>query len=141
MHEWDILTPEDIKTIQDSYAKLADRHQETGDYLYKHLFDCCPDVVNIFKTDMKEQSRTLMKMVKTVVEGLNHTHIIMPAIQDLGHRHHELGITQEQYKYFKESLLFAVEKVLGKDFNENVKNSWTKLYDVLENLMKGNRYN
>jgi len=141
MHEWDILTPEDIKTIQGSYARLADKHQETGDYLYKHLFECCPDVVNIFKTDMKEQSRILMRMIKIVVEGLNNVDVIMPAIQHMGDRHHELGITNEQFKYFKESLLYSFDKVLGKDFTPAVKESWSRFYDVLESLMKGNKYN
>lgn len=141
MPEWDILSKEDIKIIQGSYAKLADKHQETGDYLYKHLFECCPDVVNIFKVDMKEQSRTLMKMVKTVVEGLNNVDVIMPAIQKMGSRHHDLGITPEQFKYFKESLVFAFGKVLGNDFTPEVKESWSRFYDVLEGLMKGNNYN
>ncbi|MCE1165587.1 MAG: globin domain-containing protein [Bacteroidetes bacterium] len=141
MPEWDILSKEDIKRIQGSYAKLADKHQETGDFLYKHLFECCPDVAGIFKVDMKEQSRTLMRMVKIVVEGLNNVDVIMPAIQHMGDRHHDLGITADQFKYFKESLLFAIGKVLGNDFTPEIKESWGKFYDVLEGLMKGDKYN
>lgn len=140
MTEWDILSKEDIKLIQDSYSKISDKHQDVGDFLYKHLFDCCPDVVNIFKSDMREQSRLIMKMIKTVVEGLNNVHIIMPAIQNLGGRHVDYGVTPEQYKYFKESLIFALDKVLGKDFDEKTKGAWSKLYDVLEDLMKGKHY-
>lgn len=140
MTEWDILSKEDIKLIQDSYGKISDKHQETGDFLYNHLFECCPDVTNIFKVDMKEQSRLVMKMIKTVVEGLNNVHIIMPAIQNMGSRHVDYGVTAEQYKYFKESLIFALDKVLGKDFDEKTKSAWSKLYDVLEDLMKGKHY-
>ncbi len=138
MAEWDILTKDDIKRIQESYGKIEGRHQETGDYLYRHLFECCPDVADIFKVDMKEQSMTLMRMVKTVVEGLNNVEIIMPAIQKMGQRHNDIGITPAQYGYFKESLLYALGKVLGKDFTPEIKESWGRFYDVLSGLMKGN---
>lgn len=140
MTEWDILSKEDIKLIQDSFKKVSEKPQETGDILYKHLFECCPDVVNIFKVDMKEQSRLFIKMIKTVIEGLNNVHIIMPAIQDMGNRHVDYGVTVEQYKYFKESLVFAIGSVLGNDFDEKTKSAWSKLYDVLEDLMKGKHY-
>lgn len=136
MSEWDILSKDDIKIIQDSYKKLSDKHQETGDYLYNHLFKSSPDVSNIFKGDMKEQSMTLMKMIKTVVEGLNNVQIIMPAIQQMGNRHIDYGVSSDHFKHFKSSLLYAIEKVLGPDFNSNVKNSWSKLYDVLEEIMR-----
>jgi hemoglobin-like flavoprotein len=140
MAEWDVLSKEDIKLVQDSFVKVSAKQQEAGDVLYTHLFECCPDVAGIFKADMKEQSRQFLKMIKTVVEGLNNVHIIMPAIQNLGNRHVDYGVTAEQYKYFKESLIFALDKVLGKDFDEKTKSAWSKLYDVLGDLMKGNHY-
>jgi len=140
MTEWDILSKEDIKLIQDSFKKVSEKPQEMGDLLYNHLFDCCPDIANIFKVDMKEQSRLVMKMIKTVVEGLNNVNVIMPAIQNLGSRHVDYGVTAEQYKYFKESLIFALDKVLGKEFDEKTKSAWSKFYDVLEDLMKSKHY-
>jgi hemoglobin-like flavoprotein len=140
MSEWDILTKEDINEIQSSFAKLEGKQQETGDLLYKHLFECCPDVAKIFKGDMKEQAYLFMKMMKTVVDGLNNVHILMAALQQLGGRHHDYGVTPDQYKYFGDSLMFSLEKTLGKDFDGKVKSAWGKLYDVLEVVMKGNKY-
>ncbi|MFA5011712.1 MAG: globin domain-containing protein [Ignavibacteria bacterium] len=138
MAEWDILSKEDIKLIQDSFGKLSDKYQETGDILYKHLFETSPEVTKIFKGDMSEQARTFMRMIKTVVEGLNNIHIIMPAIQSMGSRHVDYGVAPEQYSNFKKSLMFAFDKVLGKDFDEKTKDAWSRLYDVLQDLMKSN---
>ena len=140
MSEWDILTKEDIAEIKGSFAKLEGKQQEAGDLLYKHLFECCPDVAKIFKSDMKEQAYLFMKMMKTVVDGLNNVHILMAALQELGGRHHDYGVTPDQYKYFRDSLMFALEKTLGTDFGEKTKSAWGKLYDVLEGVMKGNKY-
>lgn len=138
MAEWDILSKEDIKLIQDSFGKLSDKYQETGDILYKHLFETSPGVTNIFKGDMSEQARTFMRMIKTVVEGLNNVHIIMPAVQSMGGRHVDYGVAPEQYSDFKKSLMYAFDKVLGKDFDDKTKDAWSRLYDVLQDLMKSN---
>ena len=140
MSEWDVLTKEDIIEIQNSFAKLEGRQQETGDLLYTHLFECCPEVAKIFKGDMKEQAYLFMKMMKTVVDGLNNVHILMAALQQLGGRHFDYGVTPDQYKYFRDSLIFALERTLGKDFGEKTKSAWEKLYDVMEVVMKGNKY-
>lgn len=140
MVEWDILSKEDINRIQTSFQKLSDKKQETGDILYKHLFESNPEISKIFTGDMSEQAMTFMRMIKTVVEGLNNIHIIMPAIQNMGSRHIDYGVKPEMFSHFKGSLMYAFDKVLGKDFDSETKTSWGKLYDVMEELMKGNRY-
>ncbi len=140
MVEWDILSKEDIKRIQGSFQKLSGKQQETGDILYKHLFESNPDISKIFTGDMSEQARTFMRMIKTVVEGLNNVHIIMPAIQNMGSRHVDYGVKGEMFTHFKGSLMFALDKVLGSDFDSDTKASWSKLYDVMEELMKGSNY-
>jgi len=136
MSEWDTLTKDDINEIQISFVKLKGKQQEAGDLLYKHLFESSPDVAKIFKNDIKEQAQLFMKMMKTVVDGLNNVHILMAGLQELGGRHREYGVTPYQYKYFGESLMFSLEKTLGNDFGEKTKIAWGKLYDVLEKVMR-----
>jgi hemoglobin-like flavoprotein len=79
-------------------------------------------------------------MVKTVVEGLNHPEVIVPAIQDLGRRHNEYGVSPDQYKTFGDCLVQCIEEDLGNDFNAATKKAWQKLYSVLADEMKDNKY-
>jgi len=134
------FTKEEIKLIQYSFGTLTSKSKKVGEKFYKKLFETNPDISKLFKGDMKEQAGALMRMVKTVVEGLNHPEIIVPAIQDLGRRHNEYGVLPEQYKAFGDCLVSTIEEELGNDFNSVTKKAWQKLYDVLAEEMKENKY-
>ncbi|MFA5405610.1 MAG: globin domain-containing protein [Ignavibacteria bacterium] len=135
------FTKEEIKLIQYSFKTLTSKSKNAGEKFYKRLFEANPDISKLFKGDMKEQAGSLMRMVKTVVEGLNHPDIIIPAIQDLGRRHNEYGVEPEQYKIFGDCLISTVEEEMGNDFNSATKKAWEKLYILLAEEMKGNKYN
>jgi hemoglobin-like flavoprotein len=134
------FSKEEIKLIQYSFTTLTAKSKHVGEKFYKRLFEANPEMANLFKGDMKEQAGHLMRMVKTVVEGLNNPQIIVPAIQDLGRRHQEYGVEAEQYKVFGDCLVSAIEDELGNDFNAATKKAWQKLYDVLADEMKSNHY-
>jgi hemoglobin-like flavoprotein len=135
------FSKEEIKLIQYSFKTLTAKSKKVGEKFYKHLFESNPEMANLFSGDMKEQAGALMRMVKTVVEGLNNPEIIIPAIQDLGRRHNEYGVAPEQYKNFGECLISTIEKEMGNDFNSATKKAWEKLYDILADEMRGNKYN
>jgi len=134
------LTKEEIKLIQRSFSRLTEINKKTGEAFYDRLFRTDPEIIKLFKSDIKEQAGALMRMVKTVVEGLNNPEIIIPAIQELGRRHYEYGVKSEQYKTFGDCLIMSIEKVLGSEFNPKMKDAWQKLYDLLADVMRGNRY-
>jgi hemoglobin-like flavoprotein len=135
------FSKEEIKLIQYSFKTLTSKSKRVGEKFYNRLFEKYPDMSGLFKGDMKEQAGALMRMVKTVVEGLNHPDIIIPSIQDLGRRHNEYGVAPEQYKIFGECLIKTIEDEMGNDFNSATKKAWLKLYDLLADIMKGNKYN
>jgi hemoglobin-like flavoprotein len=135
------FSKEEIKLIQYSFNTLTAKSKKVGEKFYKRLFESNPNISKLFKGDMKEQAGALMRMVKTVVEGLNHPEIIIPAIQDLGRRHNEYGVTPEQYKIFGECLISTIEEEMGNDFNSVTKKAWQKLYGILADEMKENKYN
>jgi len=134
------FSKEEIKLIQYSFTTLTAKSKHVGEKFYKRLFELSPEMAGLFKGDMKEQAGHLMRMVKTVVEGLNNPQIILPAIQDLGRRHQEYGVEAEQYKMFGDLLISVVEEELGNDFNTATKKAWQKLYDLLADEMKSNHY-
>jgi hemoglobin-like flavoprotein len=141
MGQMDInLTAEEIKLIQDSFAKICDDSNITAKLLYDKLFEAQPEISKIFKGDIEEQEAKLMKMLKTVIGGLNNPHIIISAVQDLGKRHHEYGVLTAHYKSFKTALMYSLEMQLPGDWTDELKSAWGKLYDILAESMQGLQY-
>lgn len=133
-----IFTQEEISLIQTSFLKICE--SDCWEIHYKRLFELDPDAIKLFKGDIKDQQHRIMTMMKTVVEGLNNPQIIIPAVQELGKRHYEYNVRDEDYELFKESLLYAIEKVLGDEFTPDLKSAWNKFYDVLADIMKSSKY-
>ncbi len=133
-----IFTPEEISLIQTSFLKICETN--CWEIHYNRLFELDPEAVKLFKGDIKDQQHRIMTMMKTVVEGLNNPQIIIPAVQELGKRHYEYNVKDEHYEIFKESLLYAIEKVLADEFTPELKSAWTKFYDVLADVMKTSKY-
>jgi hemoglobin-like flavoprotein len=129
------LTKEEIRLIQMSWNLLTLKSKTTGEKFYANLFKKHTDMAELFKGDIKDQSGALMRMVKTVVEGLNNPQIIIPALQELGRRHREYGVKDEYYKEFGNLLVETIGSELGSDFDVKTKAAWEKLYDTLGRVM------
>ena len=50
---------------------------------------------------------------------------------DLGVRHVRYGVQPEMYKFMGEALIYALDKVLGKDFKPEIKEAWNQIYTEL----------
>jgi len=129
------LTKEEIRLIQESWNTMTSKSKSTGEKFYNNLFGKHPEMAELFKGEIKEQSGALMRMVKTVVEGLNNPQIIIPAIQQLGRRHGEYGVKDEYYKEFGIILIDTIGAELGNDFDAKTKTAWEKLYETLADVM------
>ena len=138
--EYTDLTKEEIKQIQHSWVDLTANSKKVGEVFYNRLFKRNPEMSKLFTGDMKEQAGALMRMVKTVVEGLNNPGIIIPALQDLGRRHSDYGVEQKYYKEFGECLIECIESEMGGLLDAKTKKAWEKLYLILTDVMVGNNF-
>ena len=57
-----------------------------------------------------------MGMMATAVNNLHQVEKIVPAVQDLGRRHVDYGVTTKHYKPVGEALIWTLEKGLGDAF-------------------------
>ena len=85
--------------------------------------------------DMKEQGAKLMKMLGLVVNGLSQLDTLLPAVQNLGKRHVDYGVTADMYTTVGEALLWTLEQGLGDAFTAEVKDAWTEAYVMLQTVM------
>jgi hypothetical protein len=72
------MTPDQIKLVQRSFAKVAPISDQAATMFYDRLFEIAPAVKPLFHTEMKLQRNKLMATLATVVAGLGNLETILP---------------------------------------------------------------
>lgn len=129
------MTPEQVKLVQDSFAKVAPIAPQAADIFYDRLFEIAPEVRPLFPSDLSEQKQKLMSMLSTAVTNLHQLDKILPAVADLGRRHVGYGVNAEHYTPVGEALIYTLEKGLGDDFTPQTKEAWLATYTTLASVM------
>ncbi len=135
------MTPDQIKLVQQSFAKVAPISEQAAELFYGRLFEIAPSVRAMFPSDMTEQRRKLMATLAIVVNGLSNLEMILPAASSLATRHVAYGAKAEHYPVVGEALLWTLEKGLGADWTPSVAKAWTAAYTTLSEFMIAQAYN
>jgi hemoglobin-like flavoprotein len=134
------MTPQQIKLVQDSFAKVAPISEQAAELFYGRLFEIVPEVKPLFKGDMKEQGRKLMATLAVVVDGLADLDAILPAASALAKRHVGYGVKPGHYAPVGEALLWTLERGLGAGWTRELAAAWTASYTTLSQFMIGEAY-
>lgn len=134
------MTPDQVKAIQDSFAKVAPISEQAAALFYGRLFEIAPNVKPLFKSDIKEQGRKLMATLAVVVNGLSNLETVLPAASALAKRHVDYGVTAADYAPVGAALLWTLEQGLGADWTPELASAWTQAYTVLSDFMTGEAY-
>jgi hemoglobin-like flavoprotein len=134
------MTPDQIKAIQESFAKVAPIADEAATLFYGRLFKIAPSVAPLFKGDMHEQGKKLMATLAVVVNGLANLKTILPTASALAKRHVGYGVTAADYAPVGEALLWTLERGLGAQWTPELAAAWTAAYGVLSEFMIGEAY-
>src|SRR5262249_2781769 len=92
-----MMTPEQVKLVQDSFAKVVPISEKAAELFYGRLFEIAPQVRAMFPDDMTEQRKKLMATLAIVVQGLNNLDTILPAASALAKRHVSYGAEAAHY--------------------------------------------
>ncbi|UCE75831.1 MAG: hemin receptor [Gammaproteobacteria bacterium] len=130
------MTPEQTMLVKSSWEKVLPISDKAAELFYGRLFELDPDLKSLFKGDMEEQGRKLMRMISTAVAALDRLEAIVPAVQQLGVRHVGYGVKDEHYDTVGAALLWTLQQGLGEGFTADVKEAWTSVYGVLAGTMK-----
>jgi hemoglobin-like flavoprotein len=129
------MTPEQIKLVQESFAKVVPISEVAADIFYTRLFELAPQVRALFKGDMVEQGRKLMAMLRTVVSLLDKPDVLVPAAQRLAERHVGYGALPAHYAVVGQALIDTLAKGLGDAFTPETRAAWTAAYGLLSSVM------
>jgi hemoglobin-like flavoprotein len=130
------MTPEQMQTVRDTFAKVEPISDQAAALFYGRLFELDPSLRSLFKGDMVEQGRKLMQMIAVVVHGLDRLPTIVPGIEALGRRHAGYGVTSQHYATVGAALLWTLEQGLGPAFTPAAREAWTAAYTLLATVMQ-----
>ena len=134
------MTPDQIKLVQESFAKVAPISETAAVLFYDRLFEIAPQVKAMFPADMTEQRKKLMATLAVVVNGLGNLESILPAASALATRHVSYGAKAEHYPVVGAALLWTLEKGLGDAWTPETSAAWTAAYATLSGFMISEAY-
>jgi hemoglobin-like flavoprotein len=134
------MTPDQVKAIQDSFAKVVPVSEQAAAVFYGRLFEIAPEVRPLFRGDIEEQGRKLMAMLAAVVNGLGNLETILPAASALAKRHIDYGVKAADYAPVGAALLWTLQRGLGAEWTPEIAAAWTEAYTVLSGFMISEAY-
>lgn len=129
------MSPEQIALVQDSWSHIVPDMSHAGSMFYERLFDQHPELRDLFHHELKLQTDKLMSMIDTTVMALDHMEDIDPILIELGKRHLQYGVNDEDYDAVEEALLWALDQALGDRFTAEVRVAWELTYNQLAWIM------
>ena len=134
------MTPDQVKAIQDSFAKVKPIAEQAAALFYGRLFETTPQVKPLFGGDMIHQGQKLMATLATVVNGLDQLESILPAASALAKRHVAYGVKAADYAPVGAALLWTLERGLGEQWTPAFAAAWGEAYEVLSGFMIAEAY-
>jgi hemoglobin-like flavoprotein len=134
------VTPEQVRSIQDSFAKVAPISEQAAALFYGRLFELAPEVKPLFRGDMTEQGRKLMATLAVVVNGLGNITSILPAASALAKRHVDYGVKASHYEPVGAALIWTLQRGLGEQWTPELEAAWSGAYTLLSQFMIDEAY-
>jgi len=106
-----------------------------GEVFYSRLFMMMPSLKSMFSNSMTDQYKKLTDMLSFVVARLEKLDEVAAPAGELAIRHIQYGVKPDHYKLVGQALLWTLEKGLGKDWNDELKEAWTACYTILADTM------
>ena len=131
------MNTQSIALVQDSWTKVVPISDVAAQLFYGRLFELDPSLKPMFAhSDMAEQRKKLMQMISVAVHGLKRLDVLVPALQALGRRHVNYGVSDAHYETVGAALIWTLGQGLGEAFTPELRDAWVEAYTILANTMK-----
>ncbi len=135
------LTQQEKMLVNKTFYQIVPISDRASEKFYNRLFEIAPEVQPLFnKANMTEQRKKLIDMIALVVYSLDNIEKVVGAIQKLGERHKDYGVSQEDYAKVGAAFLWMLESELGADYTPEVADAWTKTYQLLSDTATAGVY-
>ena len=131
------MSPEEIKLVRVTFARLEPRRGQVAEMFYRRLFEVAPQLKRLFSGDMRDQGAKVMGAIAVAVAGLDRLEEILPQVEEMGRRHRGYGVDPAHYAVVGEAFLWTLGQTLGAAFTPAVMTAWVCAYEALTQAMIG----
>ncbi|KAB2332114.1 NO-inducible flavohemoprotein [Cytobacillus depressus] len=129
-----MLDQQTIEIIKSTVPVLEKHGESITTRFYELLFSNHPELLNIFNHANQKQGRqqtALANAVYAAAANIDKLEAIIPVVKQIGHKHRGLGVQPEHYPIVGETLLRAIQDVLGDAATDKIIDAWAKAYNVI----------
>ena len=131
-----MLTKKEIVLIKKSWSLIRKIDKAVvGDIFYSKLFFDNPELRKMFPKNMEEQYQKLLDMLNTMVERLERLDELKGDIVAMAKRHKGYGVKPQHYSMAGIALIWALQKTLADEWNEDIRSAWVNCYAILSGTM------
>jgi len=131
-----MITLQQKELVQSTWTMVVPIADKAAELFYGRLFELEPEYQKMFKNDMTEQGKKLMKTINIAVAALDDVEPLVPVLKKMGADHAGYGVVERDYNVVGAALLWTLEQGLGDAFTDEVKNAWAAVYELLATVMK-----
>lgn len=129
------MTPQQIKLVETSWARIAPSADQVAVLFYDRLFEIAPETESFFPADRFDLGKTLMQMLGLVVKGLPNIGDLPLALQHISEKHVDTAAFLVHEDPAREALLWTLHQGLGDDFTSDLEQAWRNVFAVLAATM------
>ena len=130
------MTEQDKQIVSETFPLIREIAIPVSLLFYGRLFDVEPSLRQLFKIDMKQQSKKFVAMLEAIVESVDDWETIVPALRELGQRHVAYGVKEQHYNTLCSALIWAFGQALQPGFDNEVRAAWTAVIRAVNEQMK-----
>ena len=130
------MTAEQIELVKHSWKMFRGIDPVVvGDTFYSKLFLENPSLRKMFPKNMEMQYRKLLDMLNLIVIRLERLDEINDEIVAMAKRHVNYGVRPGHYRLIGSALIWTLQQGLGRDWNDDIREAWTRCYAILSGTM------
>ncbi len=127
-----------IDIVKSTAPSLKKHGEQITKRMYEILFDRHPEVKSQFNMSAQADGSQPAKLATAVYAYATHIDnlpALKSTIEKIKDRHIKTNVKAEQYSFVGESLLQAIQDVLGEAATEEIMKAWQEAYQALAEVM------
>lgn len=102
-----------------------------------HLQELFPFGSDLTNPMFTMHALNVMNTLDLAVQHLDKLDILIPKLRELGQMHAAFELTEVEFQYVGESLIWVLETGLGDDFAPKLKKAWCDAFAIITSVMLG----
>jgi hemoglobin-like flavoprotein len=130
------MTPSQRRLLRQTFESMVPLPRQFGLLFYQRLFETAPQLRPLFHGNAERQATMLVNSLTLAVLNIVDEERASNAIRDLGARHREYGVRDDQYDSFGAALEWTFSQRLGDGFTPELRAAWNEAWHEIARTMK-----